>query len=88
MQICFNSFMSFLLLFQCTSYLDCDGYGKGEFVMCVNGQCKPNVPCNKDDDCAFYGKSTTNIFFSILYPLTLRIGEGTFIFTYPIAVSV
>ena len=47
--------ISYTVILQCFSYLDCDGYAKGEFVMCVNGKCKANTPCNKDDDCAFYG---------------------------------
>lgn len=42
------------------AYLDCDEYGRGESVMCVAGKCKTKVPCNKDDDCAFYGKPTTD----------------------------
>lgn len=47
-----------MVYLQCHTYEQCQGYGQGRPVLCFSGECRYRVPCNKDNDCAFYGKFT------------------------------
>lgn len=49
--LCENHFQA------CNWYADCDGFVSDKSVICVYGECKTDIPCNKDADCAFWGKS-------------------------------
>ena len=55
---------------QCQAYKDCSEYYLNNSMLCVYGQCRSSIPCNKDNDCAFYGMMTTiSPFLPVFYLL-------------------
>lgn len=64
-------FLSFFLFQGCEISMDCDD-GEGR-SLCFEKSCRKDVPCNKDNDCFFYGTDTFRFIIVIFISISSAI---------------